>query len=459
MQLADRNISKALSYADFRWLWMGSLASSFAMNMQIIARGWLVYTLTSSALDLAWVTLSFMLPTVAFSLLGGVLADRLPKKVIITWAQTLNCLATVVMGVIIITDRVEFWDFIWFGFFNGTILALSMPARQAFVPELIPERLIFTAMALNTTGWNLSRILGPALAGFLIAWVAGGDTSSTYGVGVVYFMIAALYFISAITMMMVKKRGVSNQSSEQKSAITDMADGLRYVRANPPVLGLILLSIVPFLFGMPLNTLLPAFNEDILGGGPETLGILMSAMGMGAIAGSLMLAWIGEIRHKAAWLIGTCLGWGFFTSAFGLAGTALFAALLVGCIGFLSAWNMSLNRGLLQMQVAGHMRGRIMSIDMMSHGLMPLGVIPISLIAEAYDVAVALVCAGIAFAITVLLLAVFSTAVRKVDDEMPPIETPHGALPAQGHGAVTNRRANAAAGPAPGTAGREAREV
>ena len=240
-----------------------------------------MYTLTSSALDLAWVTLSFMLPTVAFSLLGGVLADRLPKKIIITWAQTLNCVATIVMGLIIFNDRVNFWDFIWFGFFNGSILALSMPARQAFVPELIPERLIFTAMALNTTSWNLSRILGPALAGFLIAWVAAGDTSSTYGVGIVYFMIAGLYFVSAITMLMVSKKGVSEQAVAQKSALHDMADGLKYVWVNPPVLGLILLSIVPFLFGMPLNTLLPAFNEDILSGGPDDLGILMSAMGCG----------------------------------------------------------------------------------------------------------------------------------------------------------------------------------
>jgi Na+/melibiose symporter-like transporter len=274
-------------------------------------------------------------------------------------------------------------------------------------------------MALNTTSWNLSRILGPALAGFLIAWVAAGDTSSTYGVGVVYFMIATLYFISAITMMMVSKKGVSEQAVAQKSALNDMADGLRYVWSHPPVLGLILLSIVPFVFGMPLNTLLPAFNEDILGGGPQELGLLMSSMGIGAIAGSLMLAWIGEIRHKAAWLIGTCVGWGAFTSAFGLAATVPFAAVLVGFIGFVSAWNMSLNRGLLQMQVDHHMRGRIMSIDMMSHGLMPLGVIPISLIAEAYDVAVALVVAGVAFAIAVLLLAVFSTSVRRVDEEMP----------------------------------------
>jgi len=417
--LADRHIAKALAYPDFRWLWIGSLGSSFAMNMQIIARGWLVYTLTSSAMDLAWVTLSFMLPTVVFSLLGGVLADRLPKRRIIVLAQILNCVATVILGVIIITGHVTFWDFIWFGFFNGSVLALSMPARQAFVPELIPERLIFTAMALNTTSWNLSRILGPALAGFLIAWVAAGDTSSAYGVGVVYFMIAALYLISAVTMMLVKKPGISVQEAKQKSPLTDMADGLRYVFAHPPVLGLILLSILPFLFGMPLNTLLPAFNEDILLGGPEDLGLLMSAMGLGAIAGSLLLAYIGEVRHKAAWLIGSCVGWGAFTSAFGMAETVPLAAFLVGFIGLISAWNMSLNRGLLQMQVEDHMRGRIMSIDMMSHGLMPLGVIPISLIAEQQSVAVALIVAGGTLAVSVLLLTLVAPSVRQVDADPP----------------------------------------
>ena len=327
--MASRDIFSALQVPDFRWLWLGSLGSSFAMNMQIIARGWLVYTLTSSSMDLAWVTLSFMLPTVAFSLWGGVVADRLPKKRIIVTAQTLNCVATLVMAAIILSDKVTFWDFIWFGFFNGTVLALSMPARQAFVPELIPDRLIFTAMALNTTSWNLSRILGPALAGFLIAWVAHGDTSSTYGVGIVYLMIAALYFISAATMLLVRRSG-NIKAPDDKSPFADMVDGLRYVRENPPVFGLILLSIVPFLFGMPLNTLLPAFNEDILGGGPEDLGMLMSAMGGGAILGSLMLAAMGELRNKAAWLIATCVGWGAFTTAFGSAQVVWLAGALVG---------------------------------------------------------------------------------------------------------------------------------
>ncbi len=416
--MATRDIRHTLAVRNFLWLWVGSLGSSFAMNMQIIARGWLVYELTESPLDLAWVTMSFMVPTVLFSLYGGVLADRLKKKKVIIWAQTLNCLATVVMAVIIFSDRVSFWDFIWFGFFNGSILALSMPARQAFVPELVPDHLLFAAMGLNTTGWNLARIVGPAFAGLLIALIAGGDKTSTFGVGVVYIVIAVLYGLSAITMMLIDKSGRVTQAAKA-TAWSDMKEGLRYVMANPPVFGLIVLSIIPFLFGMPLNTLLPAFNESVMGGGPDDLGFLVSAMGAGAIVGSLMMAAMGSLRNKGAWLIVTCMGWGAVTSAFGMSQTHWLVFALIAMIGWISSWNMSLNRGMLQMQVDDHMRGRIMSIDMMSHGLMPLGVFPVSLIAENYGVGTALVASGSAFMVLTLLCFWFVPSVRTTDRARP----------------------------------------
>ncbi|MYF51920.1 MAG: MFS transporter [Gammaproteobacteria bacterium] len=411
--LATRDLGTALALADFRWLWIGSLASSFAMNMQIVARGWLVYTLTSSALDLAWVTLSFMIPLVAFALLGGVMADRVPKRGIIMLAQGLNSVATILLGVIILVGQVDFWDFIWFGFFNGTVLALSMPARQAMVPELVPERLIFTAMGLTTTSWNLSRILGPAMAGFLIAWIAGGDTTSHFGVGIVYFMIAALYLASSLAMWRVAPTRPSARAEDQHP-LRDIADGMRYIWDNPPVLGLILLSIVPFLFGMPINTLLPAYNEDILSGGADDLGLLMSAMGIGAIVGSLMMATMGELRGKGRWLIGTSIAWAGATALVGTADSQLWAVAAVALVGWLSSWNMSLNRGLLQTSIKPTMRGRVLSIDMMSHGLMPLGVIPISLIAEQVNVAVALQVAGGVFALAVVALLGTSRAVRSL---------------------------------------------
>ena len=411
--MASKDIFSALAVANFRWLWIGSLGSSFAMNMQIIARGWLVYELTSSALDLAWVTLSFMLPSVIFSLYGGVLADRLPKRRVIAWAQALNCVATLVMATIIFSGNVKFWDFIWFGFFNGTVLALSMPARQAFVPEIIPERLIFTAMALNTTGWNLSRIIGPAFAGLLIAWLAGGDKTSTYGVGIVYVVIASLYLFSALTVLKVDRPG-KTQRNRDGDSWSDVREGLRYVVEHPPVFALIVLSILPFLFGMPLNTLLPAFNQDVLQGHADDLGYLISAMGGGAIIGSLLMATMGDMRNKGFWLIVSCLGWGAVTAAFGAFDAQGAALVLIAVIGLLSSWNMSLNRGMLQMQVEDHMRGRIMSIDMMSHGLMPLGVFPISLIAEYYGVGAALVTSGFALMAITLLVAIFLPSVRSI---------------------------------------------
>lgn len=394
--MASRDILSALAVPNFRWLWIGSLGSSFAMNMQIIARGWLVYSLTSSAVDLAWVTLSFMLPSVLFSLYGGVLADRLPKRKIIVYAQSLNCLATLIMAGIIFDERVSFWDFIWFGFFNGTVLALSMPSRQAFIPELIPEKLIFTAMALNTTGWNLSRIIGPAFAGLLIAWLADGDKTSAHGVSIVYLMIAALYFLSAITVLRVDRPG-SAVCSGNAGTFNEMRQGLIYVSQRPKVFALIVLSIVPFLFGMPLNTLLPAFNEDVLGGHADSLGLLISAMGAGAIVGSILMAGMGDLRRKGLWLLLSCGMWGVITAAFGFTETAIAAMVVIALIGLLSSWNMSLNRGMLQMAVDDNMRGRIMSIDMMSHGLMPLGLFPISWVAQEYGVGTALMVSGISF--------------------------------------------------------------
>ena len=412
--MASRDVQQVLLVRNFVWLWIGSLGSSFAMNMQIIARGWLVYTLTSSAIDLAWVTMSFMLPTVLFSLYGGVLADRLQKKKVIVWAQALNCLATLIMAVIIFSEQVAFWDFIYFGFFNGTILALSMPARQAFVPELIEEKLVFAAMGLNTAGWNLARIIGPAFAGLLIALIAEGDKTSHYGVGIVYVVIAALYFISAATMLLIDKSGRVKRDSKG-SAWEDMREGVTYVLANPPVFGLIVLSIIPFLFGMPLNTLLPAFNEEILGGHADDLGFLVSSMGVGAIIGSFMMATMGDLKRKGAWLIITCVGWGAVTSAFGMSESYVLAVAMIAVVGWFSSWNMSMNRGMMQMQVDNHMRGRVMSIDMMSHGLMPLGVFPISWIAENYDVGTALVVSGSIFIALTLLSVWFIPSVRTTD--------------------------------------------
>ena len=296
------------------------LGSAFAMNMQQVAQGWLVYEMTSSAVQLTWVTLSFMLPQVVFSLIGGVLADRVPKKPVIGLSPIVNGVASFYLAWVIFSGDVTFWHFMAIGFLNGTIMALSIPARTALIPEIVGERLIFNAMAFNTAAWNLSRILGPALAGFMIALIAGGDTTSTFGVGWVYIILSCLYLFSGVSVLLIRHNGQPSESSNH-SPLQDTIEGLKYVVQSKIVGGLILLSILPFLFGLSIMTLLPAFNTDILLAGPDTLGLLMTGMGVGAIAGSLVLAKLSSLSKKGYWLFATNTLWGLGVLAFGLTNT------------------------------------------------------------------------------------------------------------------------------------------
>jgi MFS family permease len=412
---ADTSMFASLKVPDYRYLWIGMVGAAFAMNMQLVAQGWLVYEMTVSTMKLAWVTIAFMFPQVIFSLVGGVLADRLKKKPIIMWAQMFNGVATLVMAYIVLYGNVTFFDFIWVGVVNGSVLALSIPARTAFIPELVGERLMFNAIAFNTAAWNLARILGPALAGFMIAVFAGGDTTSEVGVGLVYLVLSVLYFISSLTVLLIKHSGAPMPRQAHRSPLHDVRQGMWYVVRSPVIGGLIMLSIVPFLFGLSINSLLPAFNTEVLGGGPDDLGILMTGMGVGAIAGSLALAKMGEVRHKGTWLFATGILWGVGVAWFANAATIFWAMAGVGFVGLVSAINMSMNRSVVQLQVSQEMRGRVMSIDMMSHGLMPLGLLPISWIAENYDVQSGLTVSGALLIMLTALLWSCLSKVRRID--------------------------------------------
>lgn len=378
------------------------------MNMQQVARGWFVYELTESALDLAWVTISFMLPQVLLSLPGGVLADRFPKRLLLTLTLLVNAFLALLMAWLVFDGSARFYHFIVFGVISGSLLALSAPSRTAMIPSVIARRLVFSALALNTTAMNVARVLAPAMAGFIIAWIAGGDTTSHVGVTVVYVVIAALYLLAAASTRAVTVPGGMHENYEPKHPIEEITDGLYYVWRHPSVFALIALSIMPFLFGFPLNTLLPAFNESVLDGGPASLGILISAMGVGAILGSILLAVSNGMDNKGRWLFVSTILWGVAVALFGLVTDFYFAVGMIGLVGALSSWNMAMNRGVLQKKVRPEMFGRVMSIDMMSHGLMPLGLVPVGIVADAFTVNIAIAFSG-AMLLMSLAVLYFST--------------------------------------------------
>ncbi len=392
----------SLEVRDYRYLWAGSLCSSFAMNIQMVARGYLIYEMTHSAGKLAWVTLAFMLPQVFFSLVGGVLADRLPKKALMIGAQSLNCIGAILMASIVFTEQVQFWHFIALGIFNGTLLALSMPSRQSIIPEVVGESQLMNAIALNASSMQLSRILGPAVSGGLISLFHVQDQIPFMGVGIVYVIIAVLYAGAAISVRFVRISGQSERRAAQ-SILGDIGEGFSYIRNSRLMLGLVIMGTFPMMFGMPMQNLMPAFSRSVLHGGPDDLGLLMTCLGIGALIGTLTLARAGEFEGKGKALFLGCGAWGIFILMFTLADTFGPAAVLTGLAGMFSSSLMALNRTMMQLESPPAMRGRIMSFDQMAHGLMPVGILPIGFLSDAIGVAHALqVSAAILLAITLV---------------------------------------------------------
>ena len=412
---------RALEVRDFRLLWVSNLAASFAMQMQIIARGWLIYDMTESPIALTWVMLSFMLPSALFSLVGGVIADRMRKKAIMISAQLLNTGATFLLAWIIFTGNVTFWDFIYFGVFNGTVLSLSMPARASIIPELVPREGVVNAMALQSATFNLSRIAGPAMAGVFIAWFGAGDTSSARGVGIVFFAIGALYITSVGCTALLNYRGEPMARTGSRPW-QDVVEGFTYLRNERLILGLVLMGLIPMTFGFAPSMFMPAFNQDVIGGTAETLGYLNSAMGVGALVGALALARYGDVGRKGRVLFWAAYGWGAAVLAFALSNNlavAMFVGLFSGAFGSIMG---SLNMSVMTLAIRPEIRGRIMAINMMTHGLMPLGMIPLGALAEFYGIRTAFLASGALLIVTMAWIGAKYPELLQIDKGHEPID-------------------------------------
>ena len=384
------------------------------MQMQIVARGWIIYDMTSSPLALTWVMLSFMLPTFLFSLPGGVVADRMRKKSVMLSAQLLNMLATLMLAYIVIDGEAAFFHFICFGAVNGTILALSMPSRISMTPEVVNTENFVNAMALQNSTFNLSRVLGPAIAGGLIAVLIANNYSSAVAVGSVFLMVAVLYLISVAATLMLHHTGEPIQH-DAASPIEDIKESFIYMRQEKIVLGLLIMGFIPFTFGFTTSFLLPAFNQDILNGGADSLGLLMASMGAGALVGSLLLARLGDFQRKGLAMYISAYLWAAALAAFALSDTQTMAIITGVFSGLFGSIFGSLNMSIVQLIVKPEIRGRIMSIMMMSFGLMPLGIIPLGALAEVIGINWAFFISAILLVLSLAIIGYFYPNLARID--------------------------------------------
>ena len=399
-------IFETLQIRDFRWIWIGSFISFMAMNMQMITRGWLVLRLENdSPLALVLVMVSFAAPMTVVSLVGGALADRFPKKNLIIVSQSANAAMTLVLAMMDASGTIWFGAVLFIGVVNGSMMAINMPSRQAIISDIVPETKLMNAVALNNSAMNLTRIIGPALAGFLIVFI---DTSG------VFYLISAIYVLSALSLLMVKTNAVQERGA-RKSVGKDIFEGLRYVWGDVNLRGLILMAFIPSLFGFTLFALLPVWAREALNVNSSDLGILMTMMGVGALIGTLGLAGIRKFSRRGVLLLGLGVLWGI--TLVGLANSMIFPVAMpfLLIVGLISSVYMSLNMTLTQISSAPEMRGRVMSIMMMTFGLMPIGALPFGTIAEYIGTANALTISGALLSVLILAFAFAYPAFKRIE--------------------------------------------
>jgi len=394
----------SLQAVGYRWFWFSLLSSMAALNMQFLVRGWLVYELTGSPRALGLVAAAMGIALMLFAPLGGVVADRVDKRNLIVAAQSAGGLLALVIAILISTGAIMLWLLVVASVLSGIIWAFSLPARQAIIPELVEKHRIMNAVAISSGAMHLSRVVFPALGGLLM---------STLGTAGAYYVVVVCYMVAVALLLRVPAVGGGAVEASASMGF-HLAEGLNYIRRSPVLVALLLMAVVPIMFGMPYQMLMPVFAEDVLDVGARGLGFLMAAVGLGALAGSLVVASLGDFRHKGLLLLGSALLFGVTLILFTQSANFYLSLLILLCVGVVNTAYLSVNNTLLQTNVEGQVRGRVMSIYVMTFGLNGVGVLLVGELAEHLDVSLGVTIGGGLVFLFTLAMALWRPILRKL---------------------------------------------
>jgi MFS family permease len=354
---------RALRHRNFQLFFSGQLISLTGTWMQSVAQAWLVYSMTKSALLLGTVGFASQIPVFLVAPFGGITADRVNRQRLVIATQTCSMILAGILAWLTLSGRVHVWHIFLLAGLLGVVNAFDIPGRQAFLIDMVGKEDLMNAIALNSSMFNGARVVGPAVAGILVARI---------GEGWCFAANAISYIAVIIGLLLMKVRSVPRISSH--SPIEDIIEGFRWVNRTKIIRSLLFLIGLVSLVGMPYTVLMPVFADKILHGGARGLGILMGATGVGALFGALTLAAKTGIKGLGRWVTITCatLGISLFLFSFSTS-FWLSAALLLPC-GYSMMLQMACSNTLIQTIVPDHLRGRVMSLySMMFMGMAPFG--------------------------------------------------------------------------------------
>jgi MFS family permease len=359
-----RTALRAMHHRNYRLFFAGQLISLVGTWMQMVAQSWLVYRLTGSSFLLGAVGFASQIPVFLLAFIGGNVADRYNRHRVVIGTQTAAMVLAFVLAALTLTDVVQVWHIFVLSALLGVVNAFDMPARQAFTVELVGKEDLMNAIALNSSIFNGARVLGPSIAGILIAGI--GD-------GWCFFANGASY-IAVIAGLLLMKMPPRTEQAKKPSSISHVLEGFLYARRTRPIRALLVLLAVISVVGMPYSVLMPIFADKILHGGAKGLGILMGATGLGALAGSLALAakkgtsGLGKITAYA------CAGFAASLILFSISRSFWVSAIFLIPVGFCFMVSLASTNTLIQVMVPDELRGRVLAVHvMMFMGMAPFG--------------------------------------------------------------------------------------
>lgn len=410
-RLRPSGMFRSLSHRNYRLFFTGAFISNSGTWMQAVAQGWLVLQITDSPFWLGVDGFMATAPGFFLTLAGGVFADLVDRRRLLLYTQVVAGFAALALALLVWTNVVTLSMILGFSFVTGCCMAIAGPSYQAITFDLVGREDLANAVALNSSQFQLSRVVGPVLA----------------GVGFKLFDLAGCFFVNGLSFAAVvialrkvrmdpSRKPISAHSVKDRRALwQDLIAGFRYVRNRPRVSSLLMISAVSSLFGAPYLTLIPIFARDIFHLGTTGLAWMMGVAGAGAFVGALLLAYLGDFKRKGWSVIGGAFAFGVCLIAFARSTILIASMISLFGVGFAIVTSVAVTNTLLQKLVTDEMRGRVMSMFILSFiGTMPIGNLLGGAVSERFGAPVALTAGGAAIVVYVSLVALKNPRLREL---------------------------------------------
>ena len=355
---------RALQHRNFQLFFVGQLVSLIGTWMQSTAQLWLVYRLTKSAALLGVFGFANQIPILLLASVGGYVGDRYNRHRGVIWTQTAAMILAFLLAALTLTNVIQVWEIILIAFLVGIVNAFDVPIRQAFLVQMVGKEDLPNAIALNSSIFNAARVVGPAIAGFAIAWLGEGWC----------FFLNGVSFLAVIVALLAMRIERVEPAAQDGSALKQLAEGFRFAMSDLPIRSVLLLLSLLSLLGLQYSVLLPIFANDILRGGIRAMGILMSSAGVGALVGALHFAARTSYKGLARWIAGTSAVCSVGLILFSQSRLFWLSVIVLFFVGFCATVQMAATNTIVQRRVPDELRGRVMAVyATMFMGVQPLG--------------------------------------------------------------------------------------